>query len=70
MNWISVDERLPANGQEILAYVSLPSDTQAARYWAGRVVGSGRGRMRIKMNGIEIGNASHWMPIEPPEDTE
>ena len=58
MNWISVDDRLPNPGQEVLVY--LPEMIETTIYH-----GSKWDEPWDTMHGDEI---THWMPLpEPPK---
>lgn len=58
--WISVDEKLPKNGQVVLTYDGL-------RIFICKMVGS----KWIVMSGYFYCSATHWQPLpEPPKDIE
>lgn len=66
MNWISVEDRLPEDGEHILVYgavFGMKPGPYVSRYRADN-----RG-FDMTVLGFSIGNASHWMPIEPPDLT-
>lgn len=57
-NWISVDERLPEYGTEVL--VCLANGTRAIAYWHVSKCWLGLG--------TKLNHVTHWQPLpEPPE---
>lgn len=62
MEWISVKDRLPEEGQMILVYFSGLSDSQGMRFGTWKAEGLEFARMRDEL----FADASYWMPLPDP----
>lgn len=65
--WISVTERLPEDGSDVLAYLKYANNSRiaAANYYKGTWQDCVMGRLYL----TEEGFVTHWMPLpEPPKE--
>lgn len=66
--WVSVDERLPEDGEKVII-PALFGEVENARYIHG-LWHDGTGRKRTSLAGNYL-PPSHWMPLpEPPQEGE
>ncbi len=66
MNWISVDERLPDDQQEILTYWPERNMIQVQRFYED-YAGLGRWWMHGWQNhSLKYNRITHWMPLPAP----
>ena len=61
-HWISVDEELPKENEEVLAYNSLFNEKYLCVYH--------NGKFEDYLGELGKGAVSHWMPIVPPRKEE
>ena len=61
-NWISVEDELPKENEEVLAYISLFNEKYLCVYH--------NGKFEDYLGELGKGAVSHWMPIVPPRKEE
>jgi len=61
-NWISVEDELPKEDEEVLAYNSLYNEKYLCVYH--------NGKFEDYLGELGKGAVSHWMPIVPPRKEE
>ena len=69
--WISVDDRLPEDGQPVLYVFNINSNLRTVMYgWHETIKGLGSGWHQAGVGGARAEeDVSHWQPIpEPPKE--
>jgi len=65
MEWISVEERLPEEGQNVLFYFEV-TGVEVGHYTLINDVHYGKGNQFYNKGGFLTDDVTHWMPLPAP----